>query len=203
MLAAILPCIAHLPVDLRFAEDHRVESGRNAEEMANRVAIPPHIEVGTDVGAESLGHQPGNGCRRRVRAFADVELGAVAGRENNRLVRRRPLADGAQNVAGFRCAVRQLLANLDRRGEMVDPATISAMSLLSSRKSRSRRCCRTIRRSALQIPHAIDPSRLPRASCLSARRIRRPHRHSANRCAPQSRREFASRCGARRRRTRQ
>ena len=45
--AALFPRIAHLPVDLRFAEHHGIETAGDAEEVARRLAVAAHIARAT------------------------------------------------------------------------------------------------------------------------------------------------------------
>ena len=67
MRAARLPGVAHLPVDLRLAEHHRIETARDAEEMRDGVAIAPHVAVRRRIGAEPVGERGPHGGRRVLR----------------------------------------------------------------------------------------------------------------------------------------
>ena len=101
--------LAHLAEDLRLAGQERIEPRGDAEEMQRRVdAAQLHQEVRV---AE---HRPGT-RRGHVRIVAcDVELGAVAGREHDRLetVLRQPSDDLERRI---RSQV-QPLAKVERRG---------------------------------------------------------------------------------------
>ena len=116
-----IPGLAHLPLDLRLAEDHRVEPCRHAIQVPHGFAIAPQIAVGAGSAAvtEPLAEQRPDGVRRRVGGVAQVELGAVAGRKQ----------DGAARTGGhhapqgdrhFVGAVREALPHFQRRGAMVD-----------------------------------------------------------------------------------
>ncbi len=87
--AARRPCIPHLAVDLRFAKDHRVEAGRNAKKVRDRVAIPTHVSV----AARPLTQARRQGAPDRGHGIAvaldDVELRAIACREEHLFARPR------------------------------------------------------------------------------------------------------------------
>ena len=101
--------LAHLAEDLRFSGKQRIEPRGDAEEMERRVdPAQLHEEVGV---AE---HRAGTG-RGHVRIVAcDVELGAVAGRERDRLesLLREPCGDLERRIG----SQVQPLAKVERRG---------------------------------------------------------------------------------------
>ena len=71
----------HLPEDLALARNERVEPGRDAEEVQSRVLVAQPVELDLP-GAERCDRA----CLGLVRIAAhEVELGAVAGREADRL----------------------------------------------------------------------------------------------------------------------
>jgi hypothetical protein len=50
--ATDLPRIPYLPLNLRLAENHRIESRRHAEEVLHYFALASHVPVGRGVAAE-------------------------------------------------------------------------------------------------------------------------------------------------------
>ena len=76
---------AHLAEDLALARDERVESGRDAEQVQARGLVAQAVERLLDRRLE-LGERGDGGPLRRLRiGTGDVQLGAVAGREADRL----------------------------------------------------------------------------------------------------------------------
>src|SRR5439155_18224843 len=74
------PRLAHLALDLRLAEDHRVEARRDAVKMAHRRAVALEVAVlaGIATGTEALAQDGPDRLGRRVARFGEVEFGAVA-----------------------------------------------------------------------------------------------------------------------------
>src|SRR2546421_9910615 len=78
-----LPGFAHLPLDLRLAQDHRVEAGRYPIEMAHRLAVALQIPVGAGLAtvAESLGEDRPDGLRHGPAGVGGAGNAAVACRQ--------------------------------------------------------------------------------------------------------------------------
>ncbi len=79
----------HLAQDLRLTEDHRVEAGRDPEDVADRVLPLEPIEVRQDLGggaAVVLRNESGDGIGGPRILPASVDLHPVAGREDDRLL---------------------------------------------------------------------------------------------------------------------
>ena len=53
LTAALFPGVAYLSVNLRLAQNHRVEPGSDREEVCCGVAITAHIDVGRGIFAEA------------------------------------------------------------------------------------------------------------------------------------------------------
>jgi hypothetical protein len=98
--------VLHLPEDLRLADDERVERRGHAEEMADGVLLEMGAQVARDarravlvgeLGDDALDVARGGGRVRIGFALGDgVDLGAVAGRDAERLFHRGPLEQRAQ-----------------------------------------------------------------------------------------------------------
>ena len=77
--------VAHLAEDLRLTRHERVEAGRDAEEVRDRLAVVP-------AGEHALELEPGALLQLHARAIGvaaeQVDLRAVAGREHDRLAER-------------------------------------------------------------------------------------------------------------------
>ena len=108
-----------LALDLGLAEDHRVEPGGDAEEVADRVAGAQRVEVAEQLGGADLGLAGEHAERGRLgldRVGDDqVELGAVAGRDRRRLVDAGGLGQLAQGAGGAALGQREPLAQVERR----------------------------------------------------------------------------------------
>ena len=121
MRAARFPRVAHLSVDLRLAEHHRIETAGDAEEMRRRFPVAAHIAVRRRVGAEPRGERattrraPRPRRLRRDRSPCDCTSRAAR-------LRARPAAlqHRVERVADLGRAIRDPLANVERRAAMVD-----------------------------------------------------------------------------------
>ena len=118
--------LLHLAEDLRLAEHHRVEAAGDAERMARRRPSLQHVRVVTQ----------GAGWRRRPMpasqstvgatsegSRADIDLGAVAGREDRHLTARA--RDRPRNAFSVPFELvgreREPAAQIERRGRVVEP----------------------------------------------------------------------------------
>ena len=166
MRAALLPRVAHLAVDLRLAEHHRVEAARHAEE----VRAPPR-------GRGARSRAPTRPCRRRAAPTAHA---------TRRVPRRRPIRRdrsrcGCRSTAGrSRAPPRPIEAgaapprsrSLGRRAarerrasapRWFTPTTVSAIRRASPRSGPTRR--RSQNSSPTSVVLAVDQrSRSPRFS---------------------------------------
>src|SRR5207244_1707364 len=80
----------HLALYLGLTDDHRVEPGSHAEEMACSLAVPDRVEMRDELGRPDVsltGKYPERGglCLDIV-PDGEIELGSVAGGERDRLV---------------------------------------------------------------------------------------------------------------------
>ena len=114
---ARLEGVAHLPEDLALARHHRVEAGGHAEEMERRRLVGEAVRD----RSERLGRRPREREQRAVGEVGqsvlvlrrEVELGAVAGRENDRLVRRVGRRQAVRECPGGREVDGDALAQLE------------------------------------------------------------------------------------------
>ena len=113
-----------LALDLGLADDHRVEPGRDAEQVARGVVVAKRVEVRDQLGRPDVGLAGEDPERGRlgldVVADREVELGAVAGRERDRLVDVLGRDELPQHARGAALRQRDALAQLDRRGLVGD-----------------------------------------------------------------------------------
>src|SRR5688500_9590157 len=110
--------LLHLAEDLRLADDHRVEAGGDAERMAHGLLVRQRIQVLLQfLGTEPvILRQP---LRELVGALPrDIELGAVAGRQDRRFVRQAALQLPQRLVQALDMK-HHALAHGERRGLMV------------------------------------------------------------------------------------
>ena len=116
--------VLHLAENLRLAHDERIEAGGDAEQMARDVEVGDVVDVRRDVArrdAVEVADEAHQILARRGRLVAgDVELGAVAGRDDDRFARRSALGERAERVGDAARLEVDPLAQLDRRGAMAD-----------------------------------------------------------------------------------
>src|SRR3954468_1973611 len=89
------PSVADLAYDLGLAEDHGVQPGCDAKEMRDGVAIAPHVAVAARFLAQPRRQSVPDRRHRVSVALDDVELRAVARREEHGLARTRIRTQGA------------------------------------------------------------------------------------------------------------
>src|SRR6185437_15095984 len=113
--------IFHLAEDLRLAQHHRIEPGRDAKQMAYRGLILVQIEelrepaAGRSLRTETMMfEEPALRNALRARVHVDVQLGAVAGRENEGLVDAGLAREVVQGLWRRFGRERDLLAQIDR-----------------------------------------------------------------------------------------
>ena len=114
----------HLTENLRLADDQRIEAGGDPEEMSRGVEVGDVVDVRRDrrtIDAVELADEAHQiRARRRHIVAGDVQLGAIAGRQHDRLARRAARGERRQR-AGEPVHVKiDPLAQLDRRGLVTD-----------------------------------------------------------------------------------
>ncbi len=109
-----------LPLDLSLADDHRVEPGGDREQVAHRLGPAQRVERAEQLGRPDLRLAREHGQRGALgldRVCGEqVELGAVAGRDRDRLVDRVGGGQLGQHARGTALGQRELLAQRQRRG---------------------------------------------------------------------------------------
>ena len=147
--------LAHLAEDLGLAEHHRLETAGDGEEVARRLAVALDVEPppAGRARARAPGRRaPGPSGRRPPRRAAGGDLGAVAGREEERLGD-RPGEEVDEEVLALLRAVGDPLAELERRAAVVDAdeeerrvggggSRRSSAGASRGRGRRARRCAR-------------------------------------------------------------
>ena len=118
--------MAHLAEDLAFAGNERVESAGNSEEVERGRLVSESVQRGGDLRLELGEHVDGDPLGLVCVGRGDVELGAVAGREADRLA--RLACDGARERRGVGERERDALAQLHggetvRRSDQDEPHT--------------------------------------------------------------------------------
>jgi hypothetical protein len=113
-----------LAEDLRLAEDHRVEPAGDAKRMPGGRGAFHHVGVRAQGLARhpADARQPVDGRAHHFRLGADVELGAVAGRDDRDLA--DPVMAGAERLQGGGKLLRrerEAAAQVQRRGRVVEP----------------------------------------------------------------------------------
>ena len=138
--------VAHLAEDLALTRDERVESGRDAEEVQRgRVVVKPVGDL-AELGRLLDEHVEGLPFALLVLAD-DIELGAVAGREHDRLaVRRQPLRQLARPLEVERDALPQLDRGLAVRD--ADERELHEAKWVIGRTSATRAKAATVTRAA-------------------------------------------------------
>jgi hypothetical protein len=117
--------VLHLPEDLRFADDQRVERRGHAEKVADGVFVEVRAEVARHAGRTGLIGELGDDALDVARggdgvAFAvapgdGVDLGAVAGRDAESLFDRGPLEERSQEPRNGVGVDAEPLADLEGR----------------------------------------------------------------------------------------
>src|SRR3989454_64222 len=129
-----LPCVSHLPLDLRFPEDHGIEPRRDAIQMAHRIAIALGVAVraGVATTAQPLRQERPHDLRHGVVPLGEVEFRAIAGGEQHAAARARR-QHPRERPRHFPGLVREPLAHLERRGAMIHAQNGDAHRLLTQR----------------------------------------------------------------------
>ena len=105
-------------MNLRLANDHRLHSGRHTEEMGGRIAVAAHVTVPARFAAEPIRqHLPHRHGHFPI-ALDEVELRAVAGREQHALAGTGRIAYPRQHGEHLARRERKPLAHIERRAVM-------------------------------------------------------------------------------------
>ena len=131
-----LPRFADLSLDLGFAEDHRIEARRHAIEVSHRLTIANDITVfarsaGRRRGQALIEQRP-DGFERGFLFRDEIELGAIASREEHPTLRTR-CHHTRQRAGHFVRAMRKALAHVERRGTVVDAEHFDAHAAVVGR----------------------------------------------------------------------
>ncbi|ABA50496.1 hypothetical protein BURPS1710b_3601 [Burkholderia pseudomallei 1710b] len=121
--------VLHLAEDLRFAEHHRIEPGRDAKRVAHRLGLRQRVHVRRElVGGNPVvvGHPADRGVARGAIVGRAIQFSAIAGRQDRRFgcVRRRMAEEDA--LERRQCGLdlferkRHAFAQGDRRSVVVD-----------------------------------------------------------------------------------
>jgi hypothetical protein len=110
---------AQLAQDLRLADDHRVDPGRHLEDVTCRREAVVALDPRRQRGGRQSGAVPHRAQRRALGgdgvAGHEIELGAIAGREHERLVHGAAGDQAAHQRLGARRRKRESLAQGERR----------------------------------------------------------------------------------------
>ena len=117
-------CLLHLPEDLGFADNQRVETRRHAKQ------VPCHVGAGVDVemwGELLLGHvveathEPGEVVSSGLGVLAGgIDLGTVAGGQHHRFGRSRADGQLPERLGDTASGEIDALAQVDRRRVVAD-----------------------------------------------------------------------------------
>src|SRR3989454_878302 len=129
-----LPGVSHLPLDLRFPEDHGIEPRRDAIQMAHRIAIALGVAVraGVATTAQPLRQERPHDLRHGVVTLGEVEFRAIARGEQHAAARARR-QHPRERPRHFPGLVREALAHLERRRAVVHAQNGDAHRLLTQR----------------------------------------------------------------------
>src|SRR6266550_539475 len=136
-----LPGFANLPLDLRLAEDHGVESGRYAVEVTHGVAVTRDVTVLARAGGrrrrKSLAEQRPHRLERRLVVRDQIEFGPVAGGQQH------PAAGAGshhacQRARHFVRAMREALAHVEGRRAVIHAYDLDAPAHLRLTRHRNR-----------------------------------------------------------------
>ena len=174
MRAALLPRIAHLSVDLRLAEHHRVETARDAKEMRRRVAIASHVAVSGRIAspsrAESVAHTAGAASVSASTRYISVRLHVESSDRLARTGASRKRVERRRDLGG---PIREALANVERRAAMVDADDDQRHSAILDAKRPDSTRRRSRRRRASPSRSPIGRARRARAASRAASPARR------------------------------
>jgi len=133
------PRLTDLSLDLRFTEDHRIESGRDAIQVANGLAIADDIAVFSySTGGrrrQALAEQRPNGFERGFLFADEIELGRL--QVESSTPPWRPPPSHAPARWGLVRAVRKALAHVERRGAVVNAEDFDAYAAVIGHRNRS------------------------------------------------------------------
>src|SRR5205814_4778173 len=100
---------------LRFAQDHRVETGGDFKQVRRCFAIASDVDEAGGVAAESIGEECRYARDRVIVLFDGVDLGAVARRYHDSFSDQPISTEASQDVQCLPRPERELLTNIDRR----------------------------------------------------------------------------------------
>ena len=134
------PRFTDLSLDLRFTEDHRIESGRDAIQVANGLAIADDISVFSYSTSgrrrQALPEQRPDGLERGLLFADEIELGPIACREQHATLRAR--RHHARQGAGHLVrTVRKALTHVERCCAVVDAEDFDADAAMVAHRNRS------------------------------------------------------------------
>jgi len=139
-----LPRLSDLSLDLRFTEDHGIESGRHAIQVADGIAVAGDIPVfaGSISGfrRQPLAKQRPDGVERGLVIGDQIKLGAIARGEQHASARSRRQDLGERRRHLVR-AVGEALAHIERRGAVIDPDHLDSQARMTRHRKRSAPGC--------------------------------------------------------------
>ena len=112
--------VLHLAQDLRLAQHHRIEAARDAERVRHRAILRQRVDVRMQRALRQVveAREP---VRDRLGLVAvEVDLGAVAGRQDRRFLHPARADQVAQRVAQRVRRERDPLAHVEGRGRVVE-----------------------------------------------------------------------------------
>ena len=112
----------HLSENLRFAQDHRIESGGHAKGMLDRRLVRMAIQVGMNIGAVEMVivAEPVDDKILVRRLQTAIKFGAIAGGDDRGLIGAAVAGDFMQRANQLVGSERRLFADIDRRGVVID-----------------------------------------------------------------------------------
>ena len=122
-LAGDLPGVFDLAEDLRLADDHALEAGRDPEDVPGRALLLAHEAVLADhVGAEptQIRERLDDPLGSQLLGLDRVDLDPVAGREQHDLAQRGAMDQAGQALGHLGLRERESLAQIDRRGRVIE-----------------------------------------------------------------------------------
>src|SRR5205814_1754042 len=159
----------HLSLDLRFAQNHRVETRRDAIEVPHRLALVRDVAILPGTAArdavEPLTQQRPHGFQCRLVFRDEIKLGAITRGQQHAAL--RPCRHHARERGGhFVRAMSKALPHFERRGAMIDSEDLDAHAFAVTHKNRSAPGCTSL--------SATYTSRTAEKPAMLAKAARRP-----------------------------